>query len=83
MNIRRNLSVLAVAVLAQNSFAGTMGPAIANWNSVITLSLGPAWVDRPSSQTFFLEPDVEKTYTVTNNTDPLFDGEIFYGVQHT
>ncbi|MBN9227964.1 MULTISPECIES: outer membrane protein [Legionella] len=82
MDITKTLTVLIATTLAQNSFSGTMGPVSSPWTQVITLSLGPAWTDTGETNTFFLQSDVEKTYTANENTSTLFDGEIFYGLQH-
>ncbi|WP_058476489.1 outer membrane protein [Legionella steigerwaltii] len=82
MDIKRTLTVLVVTAFAQNSFSGTMGPVSPPWTQVITLSLGPAWTDSGETNTFFLQPDVEKKYTANENTSTLFDGEVFYGLQH-
>jgi hypothetical protein len=64
------------------AMAGTMGEA-SNWRRVITLSAGPAWADSGDTQTFFLAPEIEKTYSAAKNTSTLFDGEVFLGVQHS
>ncbi len=74
---------MACTLLTQNSIAGAMGETVKHhWPQVITLSLGPAWTDSSEGQTFFLQPDVEKTYTATKKTNTLFDAELFYGLQH-
>lgn len=51
--------------------------------TVFTLSIGPAWSDAQATQTFLLQPDLKKTYTSTNGSSTLIDGEIFAGIQKT
>ncbi|MCL9683985.1 outer membrane protein [Legionella maioricensis] len=63
--------------------AGTMGEVPNSWARVITLSAGPAWTDSGDTPTFFLAPEIEKTYNAAQNTSTLFDGEVFLGVQHS
>lgn len=51
--------------------------------TVFTLSMGPAWSDAQTTQTFLLQPDLKKTYTSTNGSTTLIDGEVFAGIQKT
>ena len=48
---------------------------------VVTVSVGPAWSSANKTQTFFLQPDIEKTYASTNGSSSLISGEIFFGLQ--
>ncbi|MCL9683022.1 outer membrane protein [Legionella maioricensis] len=48
---------------------------------VITLSAGPVWTEGGETQTFFLQPDVEKTYTADNSLPALAEGALFLGIQ--
>ncbi|CEK10709.1 outer membrane protein [Legionella hackeliae] len=48
---------------------------------VITLSAGPAWADPGETQTFYVAPDIIKTYVPNNSTRTLAAGEIFIGLQ--
>lgn len=48
---------------------------------VATLSLGPVWGSFGNTQTFYLAPDTEKTFTANNTSHALVDGEIFLGLQ--
>lgn len=52
-----------------------------DWHFVGTLSLGSAWENAGEQQTLSLAPQIQKTYTTDDNTQALFDGEIFLGVQ--
>jgi opacity protein-like surface antigen len=45
------------------------------------LSAGPAWQSAGTTQTFYLTPDIEKTYTANKAARALFDGEFFLGLQ--
>lgn len=48
---------------------------------VVSLSGGPAWQNTLSSQTFYLTPTIEKTFTARHQKDPLPVGELFIGMQ--
>lgn len=48
---------------------------------VATLSLGPAWASPGQTQTFYLTPSIEKTYSSKKSPSALFDGELFFGRQ--
>lgn len=50
-------------------------------SKVMTLSVGPAWSKPGKEQTFFLQPDIEKSYIPTNGTSVIGAGELFYGVE--
>ena len=48
---------------------------------VATLSLGPVWENAGNTQTFYLAPNIEKTYAANHASHALVDGEIFLGIQ--
>ncbi|MBY0545523.1 MAG: porin family protein [Gammaproteobacteria bacterium] len=48
---------------------------------VITLSGGPAWVSGGEQQTFYLAPEIEKTYTADQPENTVADGDLFLGIQ--
>ena len=50
-------------------------------SSIATLSLGPLWESAGNTQTFYLEPNIEKTYAANHSSHALVDGEIFLGIQ--
>jgi opacity protein-like surface antigen len=88
----RILFVALVAVLssynatAAKQFITTDGfaPALldkARSSLVASLSAGPVWEHAGQTQTFYLTPEIEKTYVANNNTNTLADGEFFIGVQ--
>jgi opacity protein-like surface antigen len=60
-----------------------MGPVIApsDWRWVGSISAGPIWEDAGRTQTFFLTPEIEKTYTANNQMTVFGAGELFAGVQ--
>jgi opacity protein-like surface antigen len=62
----------AASLFTTNAFAGF----------VATFSAGPVWEDAGETQTFYLNPDVEKTYEASSDTNVLGDGELFVGYQH-
>lgn len=73
-------SILTHSALA---LAGEMGgvETQAKWPLVYTLSLGPAWQSNGNTQTFYLSPGVEKTYTANSPTNAMTNAEIFLGLQ--
>lgn len=81
--MKKNYCLLAIAAsfLTSGAIAGTMGPKPVDWTWVGTLSAGPVWQNSGETQTFFLAPDIEKTYTANQSTNTLFDGEVFLGIQ--
>lgn len=54
---------------------------VAKSSGLITLSLGPVWENAGETQTFFLAPNIEKTYAANNASHALIDGEIFLAIQ--
>ena len=77
------LSMSVVILACTQSIAGTMGPVEApksrTW--VGTISAGPVWESAGQTQTFYLAPNIIKTYAASNATHALADGEIFVGIQ--
>jgi opacity protein-like surface antigen len=55
--------------------------AAPKYSSVATLSLGPVWEETGNTQTFYLTPNIEKTYSANHASHALVDGEIFLGIQ--
>lgn len=78
------LPVLFTSLFTGTIFAGTMGPINqpSNWNWVGTLSAGPVWEHAGKTQTFYLTPQIEKTYAAHPTTRALVNGEIFVGMQN-
>ena len=50
-------------------------------SGVATLSVGPVWESGGNTQTFYLAPNIEKTYAANHASHALIDGEIFLGIQ--
>lgn len=50
-------------------------------SGVATLSLGPVWESAGNTQTFYLAPNIEKTYATNHASHGLVDGELFLGIQ--
>lgn len=76
-------SMLAFIIINQ-AVAGSMGavkPDPSAWSWVSALSIGPVWERSGQTQTFFLSPDIEKTYTAEKSTTALPAGELFLGIQ--
>ncbi len=59
-----------------------MGPVLADpYARVFSLSVGPSWSNINRSQSFYLEPDVFKSYIARQHTSTFVTGEIFGGIQ--
>ena len=50
-------------------------------SGIATLSVGPVWESAGNTQTFYLAPNIEKTYAANHASHALVDGEIFLGIQ--
>ena len=48
---------------------------------VFSLSAGPVWAHGLKMQSYYLEPELFKTFTVTPHSNVLADGELFFGVK--
>lgn len=48
---------------------------------VVTLSAGPIWASGGKMQTFYVQPETERTYTANQQSEILADGELFLGLQ--
>jgi opacity protein-like surface antigen len=63
--------------LSMQAALATSQPA----STVFTLSGGAAWEHAGQTQTFYLAPGIEKTYTANKSTHTLAEGEVFLGKQ--
>jgi opacity protein-like surface antigen len=82
MNQRLLLSVATALALASQTFAGTMGPMPSiDWTWVGSFSAGPVWSRGGETQTFYLAPEIEKTYLARKSSNALASGELFVGLQ--
>lgn len=83
MKHRLVLSLITAGVLGSTASAGTMGPvmAIKDWTWVGSVSAGPVWARGGETQTFYLAPEIEKTYAARKSTNALASGELFVGIQ--
>lgn len=50
-------------------------------SGVASLSVGSVWGSTGNTQTFYLAPNIEKTYAANHTSHALVDGEIFLGIQ--
>lgn len=78
------ISIPAVAsLLISDALAGTMATSapIKEWRLVGSVSAGPVWVRDSDTQTFYLTPEIEKTYAASKSTQDLAAGELFLGMQ--
>lgn len=83
MKYRLFFSLTAAGALGSTAFAGTMGPVTIyrDWTWVSSVSAGPVWARGGETQTFFLTPEIEKTYVARKSSNALASGELFVGLQ--
>lgn len=84
MKHRLFLSVVITAGgLVSYASAGTMGPVMTSkdWTWVGSIAAGPVWSRGGEAQTFYLAPEIEKTYVARKSTNALASGELFVGIQ--
>ena len=74
---------LLISSLTGTVFAGAMGPVSPSSHSswVSSLSAGPIWAQAGNTQSFYLTPEIEKTYAAHQSTHILANGEFFIGMQ--
>ncbi|HAT8178267.1 TPA: porin family protein [Legionella pneumophila] len=70
-------------VMVTQASAGTMGPVMVStdWTWVSSVSAGPVWARAGETQTFFVAPEIEKTYAAQKSTNAIASGELFAGIQ--
>ena len=73
------ISLLSV-MLSQTVSAGDMG-VLRSWEPLVGLSAGPTWASANKTQTFYLQPDVQKTYVASNNNETFVTAELFLAGQ--
>lgn len=85
MNKKFAVIIVAANFFAASSLAGTIKPLTEESSGawVAALSLGSIWEHGGSTQTFYLAPEIEKSYVASQSTNALFDGEVFLGAQKT
>ncbi len=69
-----NLSSTTLVARPNLIFKNTLSRIYPN---VITLSAGPTWAYSGETQTFYVSPFIQKTFTANKSTNTLFDGELF------
>lgn len=74
------LCITSVAIFNQ---AHALPNQLSSWlsSSVASFSVGPVWANKGQTQTFYLAPEIEKTYAASNSTQALADAELFWGVK--
>lgn len=83
MKRKKVLPALLTSFLTGTVFAGIMGPVSqsSHWSWVSTLSAGAVWEQAGKTQSFYLTPEIEKTYAAHQSTNTLANGEFFVGMQ--
>lgn len=83
--MKKNVLVLALSTsfLIGNAFAGTMGPVKSSWRWLGEFSVGPVWQNGGSTQSFYLDPDIEKSYVANKTTHALADFGVLLGAQYS
>jgi len=51
------------------------------WKPLVGLSAGPTWASVNKTQTFYVQPDVQKSYISNNNNDTFVTAELFLAGQ--
>ena len=74
---------LLTSLLTGTVLAGTMGPTTQDykWRMASSISAGPIWEQAGTTQSFYLTPEIAKTYSANQTTNTLANGEIFIGGQ--
>ena len=77
------LKIVMCSLLSISAYAGTMGEIqeVKPFPYVATFSIGPVWASPGRTQTFYLTPQIEKTYTAFKPNNTLADGEVFLGIK--
>src|SRR5438445_2072890 len=79
--MRNTIIILLGVMLSTSLMAETKNSAVTDNHFVIGLSAGPTWMSGNKTQTLFLEPDIQKTYTADNTTNDFPSAELFLGWQ--
>lgn len=81
----KGFSVALLSLFSSIVFGGTVGEAkpVSAWSPLISLSVGPQWTQTGRTQTLFLTPEIQKTYTARRGNHAIVEGEVFLGVQHS
>lgn len=71
------------AMLSSQAIAQSLWPIMEtkNCSPFMTLSLGPTFTGGAESESFYLQPDVAKTYKVNRKVHAFGSGELFLGMQ--
>ncbi|MFO2970957.1 porin family protein [Legionella pneumophila serogroup 10] len=83
MNTSSLVLATVASVMASSVAAGTAGSVVPSqdWTWVGSLSAGPVWANAGKTQTFYLAPELEKTYAATKESNTFASGELFVGMQ--
>jgi len=73
-------TVLLSGLCSHSVIAGTMGES-PTYSYVASISAGAAWEQGGETWTFYLTPQIIKTYVPNKSSSALADAEIFLGIQ--
>lgn len=75
--------LLTIFVSSLDCLADAISPSILDGfpSYVVSLSMGPMFTGDGQSQTIYVSPFIKKTYAANKNTNVVFDGELFLGIQ--
>ncbi|MDF1684464.1 MAG: porin family protein [Legionellaceae bacterium] len=78
-----NLMGICAIFSSAISLAGGMDVAQepSTWKPLIGLSAGPTWASANKTQTFYLQPDVQKSYVANHNNETFVTAELFFAGQ--
>lgn len=77
----KKVIALYCIILPVNALAGTLGKASIGNHYVMGLSAGPTWGSGNKTQTFYLQPDIEKTYAADKQHNTFTGAAFFFGRQ--
>lgn len=78
--LKRSIILLTI-LFVPVTFSGTQGEFLGSSHFFVTISGGSVWQNGGKTQTFYLAPEVEKTYVTNKSTQALADSELFFGWQ--
>lgn len=73
--------ILAITSLQVTKVSASAITEVRDWAWMGSLSVGPVWADAGRTQSFYLAPDIEKTYAANQSSNALVSGEFFAGIQ--
>jgi hypothetical protein len=80
LQLNKQLLLCCCAFISNHAFSGTMGEQHIN-PYMIGLSAGPSWGSGNKTQTFYLQPNIQKSYVAQSNNQAFTTAELFIATQ--